>query len=84
MIRAYNEEYLSYARNLMGKMFDFAVYDLGYKLDDFYNMFIESGLAERFYKGETKIITGLSGYELALQVINIIKGDVGILFPHHL
>ena len=84
MIRAYNEEYLSYARNLMGKMFDFAVYDLGYKLDNFYNMFIESGLAERFYKGETTIITGLSGYELALQVINIIKGDVGILFPHHL
>ena len=83
MIRAYNEEYLSYARNLMGKMFDFAVYDLGYKLDNFYNMFIESGLAERFYKGETTIITGLSGYELALQVINIIKGDVEIKFPNY-
>ena len=39
MIHAYNEEYLSQARNTLGKMFDFAVYDLGYKLDEFYNMF---------------------------------------------
>ena len=36
MIHAYNEEYLSYARNLIGKMFDFAVYDLGYNLKDFF------------------------------------------------
>lgn len=83
MIHAYNEEYLSYARNLIGKMFDFAVYDLGYNLKDFFDMFIQSGIADKISKGDTSVLGGKSGYEVALQVVNILKGEVEITFPNH-
>ena len=83
MIHAYNEEYLSYTRNLLGKMFDYAVHDLNYSLEEFYNMFIESNIAYRFSKGDSSIISGKSSYELALLVINIVKGEVEITFPSY-
>ena len=83
MIHAFNEEYLSQARNTLGKMFDFAVYDLGYKLDEFYNMFIDSGIAYKFYKGDSKVIAGMSPYEIALLIVNIVKKEVEITFPKY-
>ena len=83
MIHAYNEEYLLNARNALGKMFDFAVYDLNYDLEVFYNLFIESGIAYKFYKGDTSVISGKSGYELALQVLNIMGKNIEIIFPNY-
>ena len=83
MTHAYNEEYLPYARNLIGKMLDFAVYDLGYNLEEFFNMFILSGIADKIAKGDTSILSGKSGYELALQVVNILKGEIDITFPNY-
>ena len=83
MIHAYNEEYLLHARNVMGKMFDFVVYDLNIELDNFFDLFIESGVAYKFYKGDTSVISGKSGYELALQVLNIMNKDVEITFPNY-
>ena len=83
MIHAYNEEYLLHARNVMGKMFDFVVYDLNIELENFFYLFIESGVAYKFYKGDTSVISGKSGYELALQVLNIMNKDVEITFPNY-
>lgn len=83
MIHAYNEEYLLHARNVMGKMFDFVVYDLNIELENFFDLFIESGVAYKFYKGDTGVISGKSGYELALQVLNIMNKDVEITFPNY-
>ena len=83
MIHAYNEEYLPHARNVMGKMFDFVVYDLNIELENFFDLFIESGVAYKFYKGDTSVISGKSGYELALQVLNIMNKDVEITFPNY-
>ena len=83
MIHAYNEEYLQHARNVMGKMFDFVVYDLNIELENFFDLFIESGVAYKFYKGDTSVISGKSGYELALQVLNIMNKDVEITFPNY-
>ena len=83
MIHAYNEEYLLHARNVMGKMFDFVVYDLNIELESFFDLFIESGVAYKFYKGDTGVISGKSGYELALQVLNIMNKDVEITFPNY-
>lgn len=83
MIHAYNEEYLLHARNVMGKMFDFVVYDLNIELENFFDLFIESGVAYKFYKGDTSVISGKSGYELALQVLNIMNKDVEITFPNY-
>ena len=45
MIRAYDKIYLDKARTALGRMLDFAVYDLKYDISDFFELFIRSGLA---------------------------------------
>ena len=69
MIYAYYETYLDDAMNNLGDMFDYAVNDCGYDLQDFYDCFIVSGVAESFGCGNPKYVAGLSGIELALEVI---------------
>ena len=51
MIRAYHKVYLEKARNNLGRMLDFATYDLGYDPRIFFDLFMNSGLAKRFEKG---------------------------------
>lgn len=69
MIRAYDKVYLEKARGSLGRMLDFAVYDLKYGLDEFFGMFISSGVAELFGAGDYRLIAGMSGVELAYEVI---------------
>ncbi|MCR4792069.1 MAG: helix-turn-helix domain-containing protein [Lachnospiraceae bacterium] len=69
MTNAYNELYLSRARITLGSMLHFAVYDLGRDISSFFESFISSGFASRFGKGEPKVTVGLSGPELAYEVI---------------
>ena len=68
MIHAYDRLYLERSRAVLGRMLDFAVHDLIYNIEDFYQMFIDSGIAERFGSGEAAIIAGMSGIELAYEV----------------
>ncbi len=68
-MHAYDELYLNGARNALGNMLHFAVYDLKKDLSDFHKMFINSGIAERFGHGESALIAGCSGVELAYSVI---------------
>ena len=69
MIHAYEETYLNDAMNNLGDMLDYAINDLGYDLEAFYSQFLISGVAEGFAKGNPKYIAGLSGIELASEVI---------------
>ncbi len=69
MIRAYDKVYLEKARTALGRMLDFAVYDLKYDIADFFSLFIESGVAAQFEHGNCAIIAGLSGVELAYEVL---------------
>ncbi len=69
MIHAYEETYLDDAMNNLGDMFDYAVNDCSYEPDDFFGRFIVSGVAEAFEIGSPKYIAGLSGPELASEVI---------------
>lgn len=69
MTTAYSELYLDDAMNNLGDMVDFAVHDLGYEPDEFFNWFISSGIASRFEKGNPKYVAGMSGYELAEAVL---------------
>ena len=69
MIHAYDKVYVSKARSNLGRMLDFAVYDLEYDLARFFEMFISSGIADRFGKGDFKLIAGMSGVELAYEVL---------------
>lgn len=69
MIHAYDKVYLEKARVAMGRMLDFAVYDLKYEISRFFELFISSGVAARFEKGDFSIIVGMSGVELAYYVL---------------
>ena len=73
MMNAYNEWYLDDAMNNMGDMIDYAVCDLGFDPDDFFNWFISSGIASCFEKGNPKYVSGMSGYELAEAVLHSVN-----------
>ncbi|MDO4269277.1 MAG: hypothetical protein Q4C73_12460 [Eubacteriales bacterium] len=70
MIHAYDELYLSAARTSLGRMLDFAVYDLHYDLTAFFDLFISSGIAARFESGDFTVLAGMSGIELAYLVLD--------------
>lgn len=69
MIHAYDKVYLDKARTALGRMLDFAVYDFKYDITEFFDMFINSGVAERFETGDFTVIVGMSGVELAYEVL---------------
>jgi len=69
MIRAYDKVYLDKARTALGRMLDFAVYDLKYDISDFFGLFISSGTSNRFEKGDCNVLVGMSGVELAYEVL---------------
>lgn len=69
MIHAYDKNYLSKAQSTLASMIDFAVYDLNIPLEKFYQNFLVSPISEQFESGESSIIAGKSGVELALEVL---------------
>ena len=68
MICAYDKVYLDKARTSLGRMLDFAVYDLKYDIADFFEFFIQSGVGLRFEKVDFTLLVGMSGAELAYEV----------------
>ena len=71
MIHAYDKVYLDKARTALGRMLDFAVYDLKYDIADFFDLFISSGVAEKFEQGDFSLLVGMSGVELAYRVLEL-------------
>lgn len=69
MMNAYDKNYLEKAQTALGRMLDFAVYDLKLELKDFFDRFIISGIANDFENGDSKTIAGKSGVELAYEVM---------------
>ncbi len=69
MTHAYEETYLNDAMNNLGDMFDYAVNDCEYDPEEFFGHFIVSGVARAFERGNPKYVAGLSGPELASEVI---------------
>ena len=69
MTHAYEETYLGDAMNNLGDMLDYAVNDCEYDTEEFWGHFIVSGVAESFERGNPKYVAGLSGLELASEVI---------------
>lgn len=69
MIRAYDKVYLDKARTALGRMLDFAVYDLKYDIEEFFDLFISSGIAKRFESGDFTLLAGKSGVEIAYAVL---------------
>lgn len=69
MIHAYAEEYLSDAMSNLGEAFDYAVNACHLDMQKFMELFISSGFAEAFGNGSPKVVAGLSGTELVMEVL---------------
>lgn len=68
MMHAYDEKYLNDAMHNLAEMFDFVSREYGMELDEFFSMFLASGLAAQFGNGVPRVVSGLSGTELAFEV----------------
>lgn len=69
MIRAYDEQYLNDAIHNLAEAFDFARNVCQIELDSFLFMMIASGVAALFEQGTPKFVSGMSGTELVLNVL---------------
>ena len=76
MICAYDKVYMPMAQKVMGNMFNYVVYDCGYELSEYYDIFLDSDYSRRFGKGDSYVIAGMSGAELAINVLHISDDDI--------
>lgn len=83
MTRAYDKVYLSRARSSLARMLDFACNDLGFDITIFFNLFIDSGVAESFGEGDSHLIAGMSGVELAYEVLDCSGTAYTRIKPHY-
>ncbi len=70
MIHAYDEIYLESARNILANMFDYGVHGLDYTLQELYDHFLATEYCAKFQKGDYTVLTGRSGIELALDIMD--------------
>ena len=69
MICAYNELYLNDSKENLAEFFDYAINSCKFDADFFAKLFVQSGYADKFERGNPAIIAGMSGIELAKKVI---------------
>ena len=68
MTHAYSESYLSDAKEQLSQFFDYLINDCGMEPDWVTSIFLSSGYAEQFERGNPAILAGMSGIELARAV----------------
>lgn len=83
MICAYDKVYLDCAKRVLGRMLDFAVCELHYSIEEFFDLFIKSGVAERFEKGDYTILVGKSGVEVVYDVLEKMQIHVERFNPRY-
>lgn len=69
MTRAYDEMYLDDAMRTLGEAFDFALCDQGLSPQVFADIFCASSESRQFARGTARVVCGLSGDELAYEMI---------------
>lgn len=69
MTHAYSESYLSDAKDRLSQFFDYLINDCGMKADWIASIFLSSGYAEQFERGNPAVLAGMSGIELARVVV---------------
>lgn len=75
MTRAYSEYYLSDAKTRLASMLDYAINDLNQAPDWFAKLFVQSGMALKFETGNPSVVAGMSGVEIAKEVIRYAYKD---------
>jgi len=78
-MNAYGESYLNDAMKNLGEAFDYAVNVCQLNIDSFWDLFVTSGYADSFGKGNPRLVSGLSGTELVMEILN--KAGMPIDFP---
>lgn len=79
MIHAYDNQYLDDAMKCLGEAFDYAANSRQMNMDHFLELFIGTGYAEQFAAGVPKVLSGMSGTELVMDVV--IKSGTDTAFP---
>lgn len=69
MIHAYSEFYLNDAKQNLAECFDYSINTCKIEPHLFSKLFIHSGYADKFERGNPAIVSGMSGVELAKKVI---------------
>lgn len=69
MTHAYSESYLTNAKDRLSTFFNYAINDCGMKPDWIAALFVNTGYAEQFERGNPAYLAGMSGVELARAVI---------------
>ena len=77
MTHAYSESYLNNAKDRLSSFFDYAINDCKLKPDWITALFINTGYAEQFERGNPAYVAGMSGVELARAVITKAYGPKG-------
>lgn len=75
MVHSYSDLYLDDAMDNLGNYFDYMINELDYSPTDAYTLFLKSGVAEEFGSGNPKYIAGMSGVDLAVDVLHRIKNE---------
>ena len=79
MTHAYAEMYLNDAMDNLGEAFDYAVNACSLGIEEFMDLFIATGYADGFGKGNPKYVSGLSGTELVMDIVG--KSGKQLSFP---
>lgn len=75
MIRAYDEIYLDDAMECLGAAVEYAVLICSMEGQAFLDLFVASGVAEEFGRGNVKFVSGMSGIELARHILKMCGMD---------
>ena len=75
---AYSEMYLDDAMCNLGEAVDHAVNRCGLDMDQFFGLFVGSGIADQFGKGNPKYVSGMSGTELAHEILDKVNCSMPI------
>ncbi len=70
MTHAYNELYLNEAKKNLSQLFDYFINDCKFDANWVSELFISSGYAKQFERGNPAVISGMSGIELAKAIID--------------
>ena len=82
-MNAYSELYVEKAQIALGDMLHYAVYDLRMEASRFYKMFLSSGIARSFGRGVPKYTVGMSGVELAQDIVHVITDEYPDVEPEY-
>ncbi len=81
MVHAYSEDFLYEAMDNLGEALDYAVRACGQDPDEFMDDFIASGTAREFEIGNPTYLYGMTGTEIAMEVLRARKHMTDTEFP---